>query len=101
MASSPPPAFPASLPQPARLASSDCCLHVFLRTGSRAAPAQLVYPSWGPSGHFNPNYALTTVTTDSKTNVPGDRDGRGSDRLVPGGLIKGDPLGLRGDESRF
>ena len=55
----------------------------------------------GPSGHFNPNYALTTVTTDSKTNVPGDRDGRGSDRLVPGGLIKGDPLGLRGDESCF
>lgn len=76
-----------------------CCLHVCLHIGSRAAPAQLVYPSRGPSGCFNPNYALTTVTTDTKTNALGVRSGGGSDRLVPGGLIKGDPLGLGGDES--
>lgn len=50
--------------------------------------------------YFSPNYALTTATTDTKTNVLGVRGGGGSDRLVPGGLIKGDPLGLGGDESR-
>lgn len=95
--------FPSRQPsgpsQPACLASWTCCLHVCLHICSKAAPAPLVYPSGGPSRCFNFNYALTTATTDTKTNVLGVRSGGGSDRLVPGGLIKGGLLGLGGDES--
>lgn len=44
--------------------------------------------------YFSPNYALTTATTDTKTIVLGVRGGGGSDRLVPGSMIKGTRLGL-------
>lgn len=44
--------------------------------------------------YFSPNYTLTTVTTDTKTKVLGVRGGGGSDRLVPGGVIKGIRLSL-------
>lgn len=44
--------------------------------------------------YFSPNYTLTTATTDTKTKVLGVRGGGGSDRLVPGGVIKGIRLSL-------
>lgn len=93
----PPPSLPASGPSIVSLPGSpsplSSCLssHLF-----QVAPAQVVYPSEGPSGCFSPNYGLTT---NAKTNVLGFGGGGGSDRLVPGSLIKGDLLGLGGDES--
>lgn len=94
------PPLPASgLSIPACLSAQPRCLHIFLHICFKTAPGQLVYPSGGPSVYFSPNYALATATTDTKTNGLGVRGGGGSDRLVPGGLIKGHPLGLRGDES--
>lgn len=86
------PSLPA-LPHPACLASLDPLSSCLSSRQFQGCPAQLVYPSGGLKGCFNPNYALTTVTTDTKTNVLGVRGRGGSDRLVPGGLIKGDPLG--------
>lgn len=49
---------------------------------------------------FQPQLCSDHSHTDTKTNILGVRGGGGSDRLVPGGLlIKGDPIGLGGDEN--
>lgn len=90
------PACPSTPSLPGFLGPLSLCLSSHRFQGF-PSPACLSFR--GPSGCFDSNYVLTTVTTDTKTNVPGVGGAGGSDRLVPGGLIKGDPLGLGGDES--